>query len=54
VKLDKLALRIGRRVLFASLWVFWHSIHTLNIAQVIMVDKVGTAGPSPQGWRSDP
>jgi len=40
VKLDKLALRIAWRVLFASAGVFRHSIHTLNIARVIIVDKV--------------
>jgi len=39
VKLDKLALRIGRRVLFAAAGFFRHSIHAVNIAQVIMVDK---------------
>ena len=40
VKLDKLALRIGRRVLFAAAGFFRHSIHTLNIARGIIVDKV--------------
>jgi len=40
VKLDKLALCIGRRVLFASAWFFRHSIHTLNIARGIIDDKV--------------
>ena len=40
VKLDKLALRIGRRVLFAAAGFFRHSIHAANIAQVIIDDKV--------------